>query len=188
LRPPSKFGLGAVLLGLGALVGSFALRQYFLPETQDRVESTLANMDFEARDLSVRRYDPNGSPGFDLWAPRAERQKAEDALTLIDANFVFADSDGKGGWQGLAPQALVSNDGEPIQMLGGVLLERPQSKTTLHTEAMSIDPQARRAWGEVPVRLERVGSVVQSGQFTVDLASDLVSLSGKVHGRFGGRK
>jgi len=188
VRPPSKFGFGAVLLGIGVAVGSFVLRQYWMPEAENRVESVLASMDFEARDLSVRRYDPNGSPGFDLWAPLAQRQNAEDALTLIDANFVFADGDGEAGWHGQAPQALVNNDGQPLQLLGGVMLEHPHSKTTLHTESMTLDPQARRAWGEQPVRLERVGSVVESEQFNVDLDSDLVSLNGKVRGRFSGHK
>ncbi len=188
MRPPSKFGFGAVLLGIGVAVGSFVLRQYWMPEAETKPESVLATMDFEARDLSVRRFDPNGSPGFDLWAPRAQRQNAEDALTLIDANFVLADSDGNGGWQGQAPQALVSNDGEPVQLLGGVMLERPNSKTTLHTDAMAIDPQTRRAWGEQPVRLERIGSVVESEQFNVDLGSDLVSLNGNVRGRFSGQE
>ena len=67
------------------------------------------------------------------------------------------------------------------------MLERPQSKTQLHTEAMAIDPQARRAWGEHPVKVERVGSVVEGGQFSVDLNGDLVSLDGKVRGRFANR-
>ncbi|MCB1609175.1 MAG: LPS export ABC transporter periplasmic protein LptC [Xanthomonadales bacterium] len=187
MRPPSRFGYGAVLLAVGLLLGTFLLRQYWLPDEQPKSGPKVANMDFEARDLSVVRYDPDGAPGFDLWAPRAERQRAEDALTLIDANFVLADAQGKGSWQGQAPTALVSNDGSAIQMRGGVMLERPQSKTQLHTEAMAIDPQARRAWGEHPVKVERVGSVVEGGQFSVDLNGDLVSLDCKVRGRFANR-
>lgn len=188
MRPPSRFGFTGVLLAIGLMVGTFLLRQYWMPEPEREARPQLANMDFQARDLSVRRYEPDGAPGFDLWAPRAERQRAEDALSLIDANFTLADKQGQGSWQGLAPTALVSNDGGPVQMLGGVMLERPLSQATLHTEAMVIDPQARRAWGVTPVRLERNGSVVESEQFSVDLDADLVSLQGKVRGRFAGRQ
>ncbi len=184
MRPPTRFGYGSVVLGLALFIGTFVLRQYWQPERQGDDQPTLANMDFEARDLSVKRYDPEGAPGFELWAPRAERQRAEDALTLLDANFVLADSDSTDSWHGQAPTALISNDGSAVQMLGGVLLERPQSKSTLHTEAMSLDPQQRRAWGEQPVQLKRPGSVVESGQFSVDLNAEQVSLEGQVRGRF----
>lgn len=188
MRPPARFGYGYVLLGVGLFVGTFVLRQYWQPDREVDDQPKLLNMDFEARDLSVKRYDPEGAPGFELWAPRAERQRAEDALTLLDANFLLADSDGQGSWSGQAPQALISNDGSEVRMLGGVLLERPESNSTLHTEAMSLDPQRRRAWGEEPVQLKRPGSVVESGQFSVDLDAEQVSLDGSVRGRFDGRR
>ncbi|MCB1627943.1 MAG: LPS export ABC transporter periplasmic protein LptC [Xanthomonadales bacterium] len=184
MKHPARYGWPAFLVAAGVAIGSFLLRGYFQPEADVPEASVLSQMDFEASGLTVIRYDEQGTPGFELTAPRAERFRAEDALALLQADFRLADRDAQGAWLGRADRVEVSTDAAPLQMTGEVKLARENENLTLRAPTVWLDPQARRAWGEDTVVLERTGSVVNAQQFEADLEQSAVQLSGRVSGSF----
>lgn len=181
---PARYGWPAFVVAGALTIGTFVLRGWFQPEAPPSVSSVLSQMDFEASGLQVVRYDEQGTPGFTLVAPRAERFRAEDALALLEADFSLLDNDGQGGWDGRALRIEVRQDGSPLQLTGEVLLARQDEPLRLRAPELWLDPQARRAWGEQSVELERPGSLVRSQQFEVDLERSAVQLSGRVNGSF----
>lgn len=186
MRPPNRFGWPAMALALALVLGTFALREHFQPDDRTPVENVLARMDFEATGLDVVRYDEQGTPGFELRAPRAERFRAEDALKLLEAEFYLADKDADGGWRGSANTVEVRPDGAPLFLTGEVALERDGEALRIDAPSLSLDPQARRAWGEESVVVQRPGSTVNAERFEVDLEQSRVQLEGRVSGRFRG--
>jgi LPS export ABC transporter protein LptC len=141
-------------------------------------------MDFEATGLDVVRYDSQGTPGFELSAPRAERFRADDALQLLEATFRLADREAGGAWRGSALQIEVRQNGEPLLLTGEVLLSREGEELQLNAPSLWLDPQARRAWGEESVSVARPGSLVKAERFEVDLEKSQVQLEGRVSGQF----
>lgn len=184
MRPPNRFGLPALLLALAVALGSFALREHFRPPPPAAVSSLLAQMDFEATGLDVIRYDAQGTPGFELRAPRAERFRADDALQLLEASFRLADREAGGAWRGSAAQIEVRQNGDPLLLSGNVELRREGQELQLNAPSLLLDPQARRAWGEESVSVTRPGSLVQAERFEVDLEKSQVQLEGRVSGQF----
>jgi LPS export ABC transporter protein LptC len=188
MRPPNRFGWPAIALALAVAAGSFALRGYFHSDPGAPVASALAQMDFDATGLDVVRYDEQGTPGFTLSAPRAERFRAEDELKLLDAVFYLADRDAQGGWHGSANTVEVRPDGAPLFLTGDVALEREGEELRIEAPSLSLDPQARRAWGEDTVSVQRPGSKVNAERFDVDMEQSRVQLEGRVSGQFRGAR
>ena len=184
MRPPNRFGAPAILAAVALVLGTFALREQFRPEQPASVASVLAQMDFEATGLDVIRYDAQGTPGFELRAPRAERFRADGELQLLGATFRVADPDAGGAWRGSALRIEVRQNGEPLLLTGDVALLREGEELQLNAPSLLLDPQARRAWGEESVSVARPGSLVRAERFEVDLEKSQVQLEGRVSGQF----
>ncbi len=188
MRPPNRFGWPAIALALAVALGTFALRGHFQSDPGEPVASALAQMDFQATGLEVVRYDEQGTPGFKLSAPRAERFRADDELKLLEAVFYLADRDAQGAWHGSANTVEVRPDGAPLFLTGDVALQREGEELRIDAPSLSLDPQARRAWGEDSVTVVRPGSKVNAERFDVDLDQSRVKLEGRVSGQFRGAR
>lgn len=174
-----------------ALVVSIAAISLWLQQKAadefEKPPSRTTGTDFWAENFTIKRFGPDGTLQHILAAQRMTHESSDDSSILEEPRLSF---------QRIPPltvsarKAYVSKGSETVDFEGDVRLDRaggPGGKAgpktdPLHvrTEQMTVYPDREQARGNVPVRIEKPGSVATASSYRVDGKSGVSILEGRV--------
>lgn len=150
------------------------------PASQADPEGIMENFD-------ALRTDPTGKPHYRLSAKKLKHYSGSKRTELESPHFVQLDVEA-GEVSAAANQATVSSDGNEVELLGNVVVERAarpgQSVMTLRTERLLVYPERdlMRAPGAVDIFDKTL--VVRAGAMEYDAGQRIIKLTGRVQTRY----
>ena len=178
----------AILLLLAAL--SFWIeRSVQLTETGSEASQTDPEGIME--NFDALRTDPAGKPHYRLSAKRLKHYSGSKRTELESPRFVQLDVVA-GDVSAVSRQATVSSDGQEVDLVGDVVVERAarpgQSAMTVRTEQLLVFPERDllRASGAVEILDDAM--TVRAGAMEYDAGQRVIKLTGRVHARYVSRQ
>ncbi len=174
---------GLLLATTLVLIGVIAFR-WWLPTERvitPRIILPDARLDYRLQDYEIQFHDAEGRPDLMVRGPRLEHDADSRVVTLIDPEFQLSTESTP--WQGRADRAEFDRDFDSLSLLDDVELWRDQAigRLVLNTESLQHQRPARTINTDVPVRLTRPGTEVNSGGLMIQLDSETVDLKNDVH-------
>lgn len=178
----------AILLLLAAL--SFWIEQS-VRVTPDGGEAAQTDPEGIMENFDALRTDPAGRPHYRLSAKKLKHYSGSKRTELESPRFVQLDPEA-GEVTVVARQAKVSPDGNEVELLGRVVVDRAarpgQSAMTLRTERLLVFPEHDRLRAPGAVEILDATLNVRAGAMDYDIGKRLIKLTGRVQTRYVSQK
>ena len=174
----------AILMLLAAL--SFWIEQS-VQLTADGGAAAQTDPEGIMENFDALRTDPAGRPHYRLSAKKLKHYSGSKRTELESPRFVQLDVEA-GEVSAVARQATVSADGNEVELLGRVIVDRAarpgQSAMTLRTERLLVFPENDRLRAPGAVEVVDATLNVRAGAMDYDIEKRLIKLTGRVQARY----
>ncbi|MBU1395349.1 MAG: LPS export ABC transporter periplasmic protein LptC [Gammaproteobacteria bacterium] len=174
----------AILLLLAAL--SFWIERS-VQLTATGSDAAQTNPEGIMENFDALRTDPTGKPHYRLSAKKLKHYSGSKRTELESPRFVQLDVEA-GEVSAVARQATVSPDGDEVELLDDVFVERAarpgQSAMTLRTERLLVFPERDLLRAPGAVEILDATLAVRAGAMEYDAGQRLIKLTGRVHARY----
>jgi lipopolysaccharide export system protein LptC len=178
----------AILLVLAAL--SFWIERS-VQLTADGGDAVTTDPEGIMENFDALRTDPAGKPHYRLSAKKLKHYSSSKRTELESPRFVQLDAEA-GEVNAAAKQATVSSNGEEVELLGDVIVNRAarfgQSAMTLRTAQLLVYPERDllRARGAVDIRDATL--TLRADAMEYDAGKRVIKLTGRVKARYFARQ
>lgn len=133
------------------------------------------------------RTDPTGKPHYRLSAKKLRHYSGSKRTELESPRFVQLDAEA-GEVSAVAKQAVVSPDGDEVELLGDVIVKRAarpgQSAMSLRTERLLVFPERDLLRAPGAVDILDATLTLRAGAMEYDAGQRIIKLTGRVHARY----
>ncbi len=179
--------LGALALLLAA-VGYWNISpESFMDQPDASLDDTA--IDYYAINTRSVQYLPDGTLQYDMTSDKVEHVKATDVSLLTTPNLNMY----RGGafpWHVQSKRGEVSSDGDQVELMDSVRVERTDEKqrTTIITSSrMTVFPQKEYAQTDQDVRIDGAGGVTTAKGMKAYLKDSRMDLLSNVRGQYEAR-
>lgn len=183
-----RTGIGVVLLVVAVFSGWSLLR--------DRNRGPQAvvddgSVDYVLHDFDIVVLDEDGRESTTLRAPRLERARADQTLSIVTPVFEMPDKDGN-HWTLRSRTGWVSAKGDEMRLRGDVSGDSPSTgatpPTTFRTTHLTVLPKARKASTDALVTMTRPGMQQSGVGFELDSENNTYHFLSQARGRYTPRR
>jgi len=179
-----RTAIGGVLLVVAVLSGWSLLRNR---DTGPQAVVDDGSVDYVLHDFDIVVLDDEGKESTTLRAPRLERSRADQTLTIATPVFEMPDQDGN-HWTLRGDSGWVSAKGEEMKLRGNVSGDSPTvgntPPTTFRTPTLDVFPRQSRARTDAAVTMTRPGITQTGVGFEADMKTRQYRLLSQVKTRY----
>ena len=144
--------------------------------------------DYQLQNFSLRTFDEQGELAFHLEGPRLIHDGQRRSYEVDQPDFLFYTSGGE-AWQAQSKRATIDIGTRRVALREQVRCQpeasgSDRSTWVLHTEALDADPDRKTLSSNLPVTLDRPGSILRGIGLTAQLDSKQFELAATVRGVF----
>jgi len=179
-----RTALGGLLLVAALLSGWALLRE------RDKAPLAVgddASNDYVLHDFQIIALDEQGRESTTLRAPRLERTRSDETMTIQTPLFLLPDRDGN-HWELKSDTGWVSASGDKLRLTGNVSGDSPRvpavPPTTFRTEQLDVFPKENRATADGLVTLTRPGMIQSGVGFTLNSSDKTYAFLSQVKTRY----
>lgn len=176
--------LGGVLLAAALISGWSLLRNR---DSGPMAAADEGSVDYVLHDFTVTALDEKGKESTTLSAPKLERARADQTLTVALPVFQMPDEQGN-HWTLKAQNGWVSATGDQLKLRGDVSGDSPTSggtpPTTFRTDHLDVFPKDNTARTDALVTMTRPGMVQSGVGFEVDSKNNTYHFLSQSKGRY----
>ncbi len=180
--------IGAVLLVVAVLSGWSLLRN------RDKGPQAVVDdgsVDYVLHDFQIVALDDEGHESTTLRAPRLERTRADQTLSIVTPVFEMPDKDGN-HWTLRSDTGWVSAKGDELKLRGNVNGDSPTvgntPPTTFRTTHLDVFPKEDKARTDALVTMTRPGMEQSGVGFEVDSRNNTYHFLSQSKGRYTPRR
>lgn len=140
--------------------------------------------DYQLDDFELVAFDEQGAQSFWVRGPRLVRHHELGTLDLEQPRLGMPAA--PHAWRGRAERGWISADGSTVRLLGAVELydeAATGAENRLTTEALTLEPRARRAATDHAVTIVAAGTILRGRGLRADLTTRRLRLLSEVTGR-----
>lgn len=176
--------LGAALLAFAVLSGWALLRDRD-KAPQDTVDD--GSVDYVLHDFQIVALDDQGKESTTLRAPKLERTRADQIITIATPVFEMPDDQGQ-HWTLRADTGRLTPKGDEMRLEGNVAGDSPSGggtpPTTFRTTHLDVFPKLKKARTDARVTMSRPGMEQSGVGFEVDSAANTYHFLSSVKSRY----
>lgn len=180
--------IGGVLLVVAVLSGWSLLRNR---DKGPQVTVDDGTVDYVLHDFQIVVLDDEGKESTTLRAPRLERLRADQTMTIATPVFEMPASDGN-HWTLRSQTGWVSAKGEEVRLRGDVSGDSPSEgatpPTTFRTTHLNVFPKDNRAATDALVTMTRPGMEQSGVGFELDSKNNTYHFLSQSKGRYTPRR
>lgn len=173
------------LASLTALLVSLGYWKSNPSDELNAIRSKASTIDFFVINARAVQYQSNGKPQYEMTAEKLEHLQASDVTLLSKPDLVFFRPPAT-PWQARSEHGEMSPQGEEIELVEAVQIERPDGRrrpSILSTSRLSVFPEREYAQTQQAVMIEAANGVTTATGMKAYLNDGRIHLLSNIRGQ-----